>query len=173
MRGPSESLYSIAFVIILLLECFARRSRSRLDEAKYTDAPPPAMNAAMKTKKEEGSVHRALALVDVAVRYDDALARRSDRGSDYLGHGHRAVASARAAEADMKLLLAGLAVDRGDVVEQRDGHVEEFFQRREAVEVPPHRFVLAGKHMQVVHIVRVRQEAHVEYIIRVLLARRT
>ena len=34
MRGPIESLYSIAFVIMLLLECFARRSRSRLEEAK-------------------------------------------------------------------------------------------------------------------------------------------
>src|SRR4051794_29424071 len=111
----------------------------------------------------KGGSSPARRLVHVAVHDVDhvPLAAREDL-RQVLGHHHRAMPAAGAADPDGQMGLALAYVGGQEVLEQRDQPLVEVAQPVRGHHVVAHRRVEPGEVAQVLLVVRVRQEAHVE-----------
>src|SRR5215211_6923921 len=107
-------------------------------------------------------------LLDIAVDHVDEQVRAArEVTGQVLAHHDRAVAAARAADADCQVRLALLLVGRQQVVEQRHQASVEVGDAVRAFHVLHHLCVLARELAQLRLVVGVRQEADVEREVRV------
>ncbi len=85
-----------------------------------------------------------------------------ERAPDAVGDGHRAVAAAGAADRDRQVALALCHVGRDEELEQRQQAAVELARLRPRLDVGAHLLVEAGLRAQLVDVMGIRQEAHVE-----------
>src|SRR5579884_939141 len=84
-------------------------------------------------------------------------------GANFLGHGHRAMPSSRAAQCDGEITLPFANVVRNQVSEEAFDAAQELPCLRKGFDIARHFRILAAEGTQPLHEMRIGQEANIKH----------